>query len=86
MFQERKINSNQYATVIISLQLHLGDTPLTGNHAGRGGLGNMTHQKNGKMGEMITATFHFLCSLIDHSAVAAVPCTEAICINLKHIG
>ena len=41
----------------------------------------VTHQKNGEMSEMITATLHLLCSFTEYSAVAAVPCTKSICIN-----
>ena len=46
----------------------------------------MTHQQNSKMSEVITATFHFLGSLIEYSAAAAVPCTKAICMMQAHPG
>ena len=38
------------------------------------------------MSEVITATFHFLGSLIEYSAAAAVPCTKAICMMQAHPG
>ena len=41
----------------------------------------ITHQQNGKVSEMITPTLHFLCGLIEYSAVATVPCTKALCIG-----
>ena len=46
----------------------------------------ITHQQNSKMSEVITATFHFLGSLIEYSAAAAVPCTKAICMMQAHPG
>lgn len=42
----------------------------------------VTHQQNSKVSEVIATTVHFLCSLIEHSTVTAIPCTKAICVLL----
>ena len=41
----------------------------------------VTHQKNSKVSEMITATRYFHLSFTEYSTAAVVPCTKAICIR-----